>query len=109
MMLESILQLTLILILGGPPGGAVSRGGFFLTALSSLSMEMNGDLLVGHLIPGQHATSSTAQGPPSAPRITLLESVVKTLGQSLKARGRFTSSEPQPSPLKRKTSWQVCK
>ena len=109
MMLELILQLTLILILGGPPGGAVSRGGFFLTALSSLAMEMDSDLLEGHLIPGQHATSSTAQGRPSPRHIVLLESVVKTLGQSVKARGRFTSSEPQPSPLKRKASWQVCK
>lgn len=102
MILESILQLTFILILGGPPGGAVSRGGFFLTALSSLAMEMDSDPLVGHLIPGQRATSSTAQGPPSAPHIVLLESVVKTQGQSVKARGRFTSSELQPSPSENK-------
>ena len=104
-MLESILHLALILILGGAPEGAVSRDGFFLTALPAIVQPRDGD---GELPPGgsphprQRATTSMARSPLSAPHITLLESVVKTQGQSVKDRGRFTSSELQPSPSEKK-------
>ena len=48
-MLESILHLALILILGGAPEGAVSRDGFFLTALPAIVQPRDGD---GELPPG---------------------------------------------------------
>jgi len=42
-MLESILHLVLILILGRAPEGAVSRDGFFLTALPAIVQPRDGD------------------------------------------------------------------
>ena len=102
-MVESILHLALILILGGAPEGAVSRDGFFLTALPAIVQPRDGDgELPADGSPHLRATCYTSRSPLSAPHITLLESVVKTQSQSIKDRGRFTSSELQPSPSEKK-------
>lgn len=101
-MLESTLHLALVLILGGPPEGAVSKDAFFLTALPAIVQPHDGD---GELpaggSPPPRATCHIQHGwsPLSARHITitLLETVVKTQG-----RGRFTSPELQPSPSEKK-------